>query len=242
MSDLDRYKGKLNEEYELIMRAWPFEKELRQTLSDVIIQYVKSAQNTISVLELGSGSGESTAYILNALKSQGLLSNIKYVSVDNDSSVIEKQKNLLKGYSDMLSIHAEEALHYLKRIPDNNFNIVTSSWFLHNFKQPRRKEILKQIFRILKPNGLFATMDKYVPDDSVEADILFDEQIERFKIYEREGHPELREAMTAHEIEDRSPDMIMIVSDSIKMMEGIGFKDSHEVKRYLRDVIFVAKK
>ena len=96
--------------------------------------------------------------------------------------------------------------------------------------------------RVLKPKGLFAVMDKYIPDDSREAEKLFDEQIERFRIFDSAGRQDIRKAMTIHEKEDMSPELLMMLKDSIKVMQGIGFRNSHLVKRFLRDAVFVAEK
>lgn len=237
-----RYKGDLNRMYELIMKAWPFEKELRNSLANIILEYVELKNRNLSILEIGSGSGESTICILNALKSKGVVHNVKYVSIDNDSSVIENQEKLLEDYGETLFLKNEDAFIYLGKVQDEEFDIVTSSWFLHNFRQEQRNELLNQIFRILKNGGIFVCMDKFVPDDASEADKLLIDQIRRFDIYENEGYSNLRDSMTIHELEDNSPEFIMKINDSIKVIEEIGFKNISESKRYLRDLILLAEK
>ena len=235
MKNKNRYKGKLNDEYGVIMRAWPHEKKIRLLLAGVISKYVTKKIKSINILELGSGSGESTEYILKALK--GL--KISYDSVDNDKKLIDKQSKNLKSYLGILFPVTANGLNYLHSLPSNNVDIFTASWFLHNFKKLDRDKIIKEIYRILKPGGLFAVMDKYVPDDQTEEEKLHYKQIKRFRLFKDEV---LEKVMISHEEEDRSPQYIMKELESLTVMKNIGFRKLKIVKRYVRDVVLVGLK
>lgn len=244
MTEQDRYKGKLNDEYKLIMRAWPHERDLRLETAKIIAESIQSFSSPINIIELGSGSGETTAFILEELKKEKRLSGVKFVSIDLDESLINNQKEMLREYTDtgVLEVLAEDGINSLKQTPTESVDIFTASWFLHNFKKPQREEMLREIYRTLKQTGMFVVMDKYVPDDPALEKKLFDEQIQRFDLFQDAGQPDLYKEMVSHENEDRSPDLIMKLVETTDVMTKIGFKNPTLVKRYLRDGILVAKK
>lgn len=47
--------------------------------------------------------------------------------------------------------------------PDNHFDLVHTSVALHEMQPEQRQQILKQVYRVLKPGGVFALVDFHTP-------------------------------------------------------------------------------
>ena len=58
-----------------------------------------------------------------------------------------------------------DALGFLRGLPDASLDVVSSNYAVHNFLDDYRREFLTEIFRVLKPGGLFVNGDRYAMDD-----------------------------------------------------------------------------
>lgn len=210
--------------------------ELREKVALEIKQYF--GDKRISVLEIGSGNGETTEYILN------LLENARVVALDKDEGMVSRMHEKLGKYIDSgrLQVVCEDAFDYLKFLKDESFDCFTSSWTIHNFEKDRRRGLLNDVFRILKNKGLFVIMDKYYPDDSKEAEAYFDFIVKEYEKFVRDGKKDVFNELVAHEKADMGGNYIMREKESVKEMKSIGFKDVKIAGRILRESVLVAKK
>ncbi len=244
MESAERFAGDLNENYELIMRAWPHANALRNVLAGNIVDYAAALHGSFSIIEIGSGAGESTSIILETLHFKGLLERTKFTSVELDPVLAAKQKKSLQSFiqKGVLEVIVADAFSYLKVSPAEVYNIFTSTWTLHNFNADLRLPLLVDIYRIMKSNGLFAVMDKYVPDEPDEEKRTFAEQLGSFHVYKSAGRKDLQSIMKAHEIEDRAPEYIMRTQETFKVMQQIGFSNCNLLIRARRDGVVTALK
>jgi len=234
-----RFKGMIGSDYDSIKLAWPYYDKLRNLMGQAITQYCqKISQTEINALEVGYGTGDGTAIVLEANK------KIKLLAVDNEELMFKKARERLRSYilEGRLSLYTEDALSYLKKSNSNSFNVFSSTFVLHNLGKQERYELLKDIFRVLKEGGLFIAADKYVADNKKKDEELYEKQIKRLKIFDKLGKTYLKKQLIEHEMKDRSPEYIMVEGESRKEMEKIGFRKIQTIKRIKREALISAEK
>ena len=106
----------------------------------VYLPFLKGAQITGDVLDIGCGRGEW----LQLLRSEG----IEARGVDRNRVFIETCR------SSGLEVVEEDALHYLRSQPDNSLSAVTAIHFVEHVPFEELIAVVDEIRRILRPGGL----------------------------------------------------------------------------------------
>jgi ubiquinone/menaquinone biosynthesis C-methylase UbiE len=220
------FSKKLNTDYDLIIKAWPYEKEMHVRTAQEI---KKSGAKTL--IEFGCGSGEATKYI------SKYNPNLKILATDIDTVVITNARTNISSKN--VTFKTFDAFKFKSK---TEFDAVSSSHFIHNFKHKDQLKLLKMMYSILNSGGFFITYEKILPDDSTLREKLWERQINRFKLYDKYRRADLKIKMLEHEAADKSTDSILIESPFRKMLEKIGFKDVKIVLRRDRDVVLTARK
>jgi ubiquinone/menaquinone biosynthesis C-methylase UbiE len=103
-----------------------------------------------SLLDVGCGTGKVLSLILDKF-------NAKVSGIDLSEGMIQKAKELL-GESANLKVGDSENLPWA----DNTFDVVTCSASFHHYPNP--EVVLKEMKRILKPDGRVIIADPWCPD------------------------------------------------------------------------------
>ena len=239
MKEDKRFKGKLSDDYDLFSKVSLHEDEIQDTVATAIKKYFANRnQETINVLELGSGTGLTTSVILNSDN------RTVVTAVDNEESMMKQIKEKMKEdvARGRVKPIKEDCLEYLKKAKGNSFDAFASAWTLHNFKKDYRKLVLKEIYRVLRRGGLFINADKYALDDPKEQKKESESHIARFAEFERLGRPDLKEKWTQHYLEDEKPEIIMIEAQAKSEMKEIGFVNIETVYRKSINATITAEK
>lgn len=217
------YPKALLEDYETLTGAYPQHFKLREKVADILRDHFKNSKKVI-IADIGCGTGETTGYILKQT------SIAKVVAIDNDEGMIERLKDNLKEYvvNGRLIPVCRDIFDYIKKVDTSFFDGITSSWTIHNFTKNKRNDLLKEIFRTLKPKGIFVNMDKYVFDDPKKERQSFDEAVKKLKLISNKA---ISDTAIKHEEDDRHPNIIMKELESASEMKGIGFRN---LRFYLR--------
>ena len=235
-----RFHGKIGEEYEMFKLACPYFDNLQSCVGREIKKYYNNSPITqIKVIEIGCGPGYTTEVIL---KSDP---RCIVIAVDNEGVMVKQAKDFLKQHVDSgrVKIVLADALSYLKSLDTESFDVFASGFTLHNFNKNYRKELLVEIYCILKQGGLFVNADKYSLDDHVEHKKTLNWQFEKFKeVYSKIERFDLIEEWIKHYLEDDAPEVVMKEGVSITIMKEIGFNDINIVFREQTDAIIVASK
>lgn len=137
---------------------------------DILAEYLNEKPKT--VIDLGCGTGLSTVIwsnkcnnVIGIEPSEDMLSIAKSKTADNIS--------FTKAYSDNTTL------------PDNSTDIVICSQSFH-WMNPT--DTLKEVNRILKPNGVFATIDcDWPPVCSLEAELAYSQLLNKVGLIESEN-------------------------------------------------------
>jgi len=136
---------------------------------DIVLNYLERGPNQI--VDLGCGTGLSTmAWV-------GKCDNIIGIDPNDEMLSIAKRKNkdvsFIKAYSDNTTL------------PDNSTDVIICSQSFH-WMNPT--DTLAEVNRILKPNGIFATVDcDWPPVCSLEAEIAYSQLLNKVRFIELEN-------------------------------------------------------
>lgn len=239
MPDEKRFSGKMGEQYDLLTKAYPKYDELHQVLADAIAgHHSQNNGNGIRVLEIGCGSGITSEFIL---KSRG---DLFLTAIDNEPKMIAQAGENLEDdiMKKRLTLIQADALEYLGSAISGSLGAVASGFTLHNFLGDYRTSVMKEIYRVLEPGGLFVNADKY----SLDGQAMFDElalQLERFfNAFVPLGKIDLLREWVLHNVADQAPDRVMRENDAVKEMEELGFMDINVHYRHGLEAVVSGKK
>jgi ubiquinone/menaquinone biosynthesis C-methylase UbiE len=147
-------------------------------------------------------------------------------AVDNEPTMLDQaRKNLARWVEQgRLQLIEADALAGLKEQADGSVDLVASSYAFHNFLDGYRGQVIAEVFRVLKPGGLFVNGDRYALDDTLaHTRLIQDEARNYFKIFAQIGRIDLLEQWIVHLFSDESPDHVMRLQPSLLSMREIGF-------------------
>lgn len=219
-----RFSGQLVDDHELVKRSRPPAEnnyaEIIPAIRDHFRGYNKSI---IFTIEIGSGDGDATEYILRVDP------RTKILAVDPEPKMIERLEKRFRGeyligrvVPSMMKISEVASM-----VSDNTVDLIVSALTLHNFHKDERHKVLESCYRMLSPGGLFINHDKYMPDDPVEFAERDAYQRSLYDIHLTYGRPDIKDLMLKHHLGDIHPDNVMKENESLEEMAKIGFKNSH---------------
>ncbi len=209
----------IGKEYDMLQLICPAATEMSRLVGIAVNAYVGTSE-PLQVVELGGGTGITTLAMLSGKN------NLHILSVDNEPTMQDQAKVHLKQWVDegQLSFCGDDALTALQNLANNSVDIIASAYTLHNFLNSYREDVLKEIFRALKPNGQFINGDRYALNDSRQHTRLIQEEIGRyFNVLTPMQRNDLLEQWIVHLFNDESEDHVMRESVAFQQMQSIGF-------------------
>lgn len=169
--------------------------------------------------------------------------SIKLLGVDNTPLMkIKAEKYLSDTDNQRYKLAVSDAYDYLKTLENDSIDFVVSVWTLHNIEKEHRYLIYKEIYRVLKPNGMFINGDKIADNDSVTHDEDFRWQLKQFEIFEKHGRSDLKKEWTEHYYADEESVRILFEKNYRDDLREIGFTAYHENNRYRMDRVVTVSK
>jgi demethylmenaquinone methyltransferase/2-methoxy-6-polyprenyl-1,4-benzoquinol methylase len=103
------------------------------------------------VLDLCCGSGQATQVL---------------VQYSQDITGLDASPlSLLRAQQNVPQAHYVEAFAEKMPFPDNQFDLVHTSAALHEMEPDQLRQILKEVYRVLKPAGVFTLVDFHAPSN-----------------------------------------------------------------------------
>jgi tRNA (cmo5U34)-methyltransferase len=217
------FSGQIGSEYEWLKLICPAAVEISQKVGEFVARWQPAypTKPPLSVFEIGCGTGMTTLALLHAR------ADIAVVAVDNEPAMLEQARCNLAPWAQggRLSLLDTDALSGLRDLPDASIDLVASGYALHNFLQAYRRQVLEEIFRVLKPGGCFVNGDRYALDDTLAHTRLIQEEARHyFKTFAAVRRYDLLEQWIIHLFSDESPDHIMRLAPSLASLDEIGFE------------------
>lgn len=193
-------------------------------------EFKNAYKKGMRVLEIGCGEGDSAKVVLENVSAKMDLLDISSIMINNC-------KNNLSKYEKQINYICSDSLEYLDICKP--YDIIFSSWTIHNFPQKDKKILMEAIYKKLNKGGVFILMDKiYLNKSEKEDKDLLNLQLKRHHYLE----PVLANEIIAHEKKDYSKDYKMNEKDFIKDLKKIGFKKISVADRVERDIVLVASR
>lgn len=219
-----RFEGAIGgDEYGLLKLAMPHYDELQAQIGTLVRDHLSSLvyHKRFKVLEIGPGSGITTKVLLDCDP------RITITAVDNG----EKMKQAFManieawGASSRVTFEAKEILEYLRSVPDKTFDVVATGFVIHNIEYLTRSRLIKEIYRVLVPGGLFVNGDKIVPDDPKRYAAAYRAQVNAFDVFTTPevNAPEVKTEWVEHYKVDAQPDIVYTEQAAVEDMRNARF-------------------
>ncbi|HEY9813751.1 MAG TPA: class I SAM-dependent methyltransferase, partial [Candidatus Sericytochromatia bacterium] len=101
--------------------------------------------STTKILDLCCGSGQATKFL------------VQYS--DNVTGLDASPLSLKRAQNNVPQAKYVEAFAEEMPFPDNQFDLVHTSVAMHEMQPEQLQNILKEVYRVLKPGGVFAVVD-----------------------------------------------------------------------------------
>jgi len=224
------FHGPIAEEYQMLALICPSAAEMSRRVGHFVGAWTPPyPAEQLQVLEIGCGTGVTTTCLL-AGREDAFIE-----SIDNAPAMLaQARQNLAEALAaKRLRLVENDALSHLQAMPDASVDIVASAYSLHNFLHGYRQRVLEQIWRVLKPGGLFVNGDRYALDDAAEHLKNTQQEVSGyFRVFNELKRPDLLEQWILHLFSDESEEHIMRLRPALETMTGIGFQN---VKLHFRD-------
>jgi len=225
------FSGIIGEEYQMLNLICPYATEMSRLVGHEVGEFCQQSPDPVSVVELGGGTGITTLCILSAADALSVL------SIDNEPTMQNQARKNLQQWADSgrLKFCGDDALTALSSLASNSVDILAKAYTLHNFQTDYRKQVLAEIYRILKSGGQFINGDRYALDDiSAHTRNTQQEVAGYFKVLTGINRLDLLEHWIIHLLNDEAENHIMREANAIQQMTETGFK--HIQLKFRKDV------
>jgi tRNA (cmo5U34)-methyltransferase len=216
------FTGPIADNYQLLNLLCPAATKISQLIGQLLTTFnPKNATSYLDILEIGCGTGITTLYLF---RSQA---NLQLTAIDNSPDMLaQAHRNLTSELeTERLVLREIDALSHLREQPANSVDVVASGYTLHNFLNNYRALVVAEVFRVLKPGGIFVNGDRYALDDPDEQLRLIQTEVrDYFRIFLDINRPDLLEHWIVHLFSDESPHHSMRLTPALEDMAQAGFE------------------
>jgi ubiquinone/menaquinone biosynthesis C-methylase UbiE len=216
--DDNLFTGPIGAEYRMLELICPNAALLARRVAERVAHWREG--EALESLEIGCGSGVSTLPLL------ALRENLRVTAIDSAAKMLDQARAHLSHWVEAGRVRFLEAdaLDILRSLPDASVDVISSNYAIHNFLDDYRRTALAEVFRVLKPGGLFVNGDRYAMDDrAAHLSATQNEVRAWFQKFEAIGRLDLLQEWVAHLFSDESPEHIMYLTPALAHLEAIGF-------------------
>jgi tRNA (cmo5U34)-methyltransferase len=231
-----RFSGIIGQEYRLFKKSVPFYDEFQNTVKKSLQKFIKKMPeiSKITIIEAGCGNGATTLRILDSDI------RIRVLTVDNERKIISQARKVLRNFQKRVGFIESDILSVLKIIDNETIDAFVSAYTLHNFDKKYRRDVFRELKRVLKPGGLFVNADKYPRDDKEKHQIDFEKMIRDFDIYDTLGMAGLKKEWVKHCYDDEENKFTE--KEQVIMLKNMGFVNIKTVFRKRVEATIIANK
>lgn len=233
------FSGVIGQDYEMLNLICPSAVKMSHLVGETLKNYHATQAKSLTIVELGGGTGITTLALLNASD------NTKILSVDNEPVMQEQAKKHLNTWFAMgrLTFSSDDALTALQNTPTASVDVVASAYTLHNFPHSYREKVVQEIFRVLKSGGQFINGDRYALDDISQHTRLTQNEIaDYFRVLIAEQKLDLLEHWIIHLFNDESENYIMRETLALNQLRHAGFSNVNIAPRIGVNALVTANK
>lgn len=231
-----RFHGKLSEDYQLFRKARAHWDELERQVGAAIGRHRGTNGTTYTAVELGCGTGFTTAAILKHRP------HVRLTALDNEEQMVAQARRNLRAWKGSVKVVRADALSFLSRLRAGTVDAVGTKFTLHNLERGYRDRVMRQIYRVLKPGGLFVNADKYALEGRRQAAELRAQMNRYFDVLVPLGRHDLYTEVVAHYMTDEDEAHVLREARAVRDMKRLGFRDVRRTLRRGMDAVYLALK
>jgi len=214
------FSGVIGQDYDMLNLICPLAIKMSHLVGETLKNYAAPQTETLTIIELGGGTGITTLALLNASE------NTQILSIDNEPVMQSQAKENLNAWVEtgQLTFSCHDALTALQNMPNASVDVIASAYTLHNFLHTYRANVVNEIFRVLKSGGQFINGDRYALDDiSQHTRSTQNEVADYFRLLIAEKKLDLLEHWIIHLFNDESENHIMRETVALEQLRNVGF-------------------
>ncbi|MBG0810715.1 class I SAM-dependent methyltransferase [Methylosinus sp. H3A] len=218
--DENLFTGPIGAEYRMLELICPNAALLARRVAERVAHWREGEM--LEVLEIGCGTGVSTLPLVAGRD------DLHVTAIDSAAKMLDQARSHLSDWvaAGRVDFVEADALGFLRGLPDASLDVVSSNYAVHNFLDDYRRDFLGEIFRVLKPGGLFVNGDRYALDDRAAHLSATQAEVRSwFAKLGAIGRYDLLEDWVAHLFSDESPEHVMYLTPALERMAAIGFVD-----------------
>lgn len=213
------FAGPIGAEYDVLRLMCPNAALLARKIGERLAEW-RRGEGPLEGFEIGCGTGISTLAALSARD------DLNLTAVDSAGEMLDQARANLADYASAgrVKFIDADALTALRALPGASMDVVISNYAVHNFPNDYRKAAVSEVFRVLKPGGIFINGDRYAMDDPA-AHLADTQAVVRgwFKIFTKMNRLDLLEDWVVHLLSDESTLHIMYFEPSLEQLRMAGF-------------------
>ncbi len=155
----------------LAEKSLPSYHEAHQVLIAALCQ---DKDSRFDVIDLGIGSGVTSAYILKNYP------HARVFGVDLFEEMLDDARGRLVSFGERVKLVLSDNTEYLKQ-PQNKVQVIVSAFCIHHLDEAGKKELFKLIYDSLLPGGRFLMLDLTTFDDPCVRKLARDATIRHMK-------------------------------------------------------------
>jgi ubiquinone/menaquinone biosynthesis C-methylase UbiE len=238
----EAFSGAIGREYEMLKLICPAAADMSRQVGVCVGAWQRpDAPSTgpAAILEIGCGTGITTSALLHAQPDTAI------TSVDIAATMLaQAEANLAAAIeAGRLRLVESDALSFLFDVPAESVDIVASGYAFHNFLDGYRTQVIREVYRVLRPGGVLINGDRYALDDTAEQTrVVQDELRQYFRVFAELQRPDLLEQWTLHLFNDESPGHVMRLEPALALYRTVGFDPVRVEDRYANNAVVSAEK
>ncbi len=239
MSAEQRFQGAMSADYMLVRLAIPDFDALQRLVAGAVADYAPAGSSApLRLLDLGCGDGVTSHAILSGRP------DVLVTSLDNEAMMARQATDRLASFigAGRCQVVLHDALGYLGGQRESTFDVVASALALHNLHRDYRHKLHQEIYRVLRPGGLFVNADKYASSDEQRFGALQGTLGRFFDLFVPLGKLDLLRACVLHEVADERPERVMWEADTVRELADLGFGNAEVRSRLQMAALLVANK
>lgn len=230
----NNFSDTLVEEYDLFGKVFPFHDDLQNTIPSSLKEHFPNADGIgLTFLDIGAGYGFTTKLVA------GVFPKGKFILNEYDAELLSRADAYLQEYDYEKRVGDIEEI--IKQIPDGSLDAVYTAWVLHNFPPIKREVIFKEVFRVLKPEGIFVALEKVGNTGPQRQKDLAQAITDLEPFISKYNRPDLFIEWVKHDLRDEEPDLVFTDDENEKLLNDNGF-EWKVVKHILLEKVVVAIK
>lgn len=182
--------------------------------------------NTPQILDIGAGTGLLSYFILNRYP------EARITLIDISEKMLDVARQRFSGNENIKYVVGD----YSKINLSEEFDMVVSALSIHHLEDADKKELLKKIYSILKPNGIFINADQVIGETS------FIDSLNKRKWKESIEKSGLTKEEIISAYDRMKLDKEATLKQQLEWLAEIGFKDVSCIYKYYSFAVMFGRK